>query len=151
MLKVQRRHVQYGPMSEVWEIHLPPKNTKAGRVTGEQQTVYVASHRLKQELLKRKSLADEDYVFGSEDGKQVKSFKKQWRRLYELAGLPVGREDGFTWHDLRHEFISNAAEHSDNPEELRELARHADIRTTQLYLQAKTKRLKTLAKRATGS
>ncbi|HEV3214093.1 MAG TPA: tyrosine-type recombinase/integrase [Vicinamibacterales bacterium] len=151
MLKVQRKHIQFGPMSDVWEIYLPPKNTKAGRVTGEYQTVYVASRRLKQELLKRRGLSDNDYVFGTEDGKQVKSFKKQWRRLYDLAGLPMDRIGGFIWHDLRHEFISNVAEHTDNPEELRELARHSDLRTTQRYLEARTRRLKTLARRAAKS
>ena len=50
------------------------------------------------------------FVFGTEAGRFVASFKKSWQALYTLAGLDWGRAKGLTWHTTRHEFISRAAE-----------------------------------------
>lgn len=38
------------------------------------------------------------FVFGTEAGKAVKTFKRMWRELFQLAGLDYGRAKGLTWH-----------------------------------------------------
>ncbi len=86
----------------------------------------------------------ERYVFGAESGAYVASFDKSWRELFRHAGLPVGRKGGLTWHDLRHEFISFLADQGGEIHEVREAARHKDIRTTERYMKAREERLKTL-------
>jgi site-specific recombinase XerD len=74
----------------------------------------------------------------------VASFDKSWRELFRHAGLPVGRKGGLTWHDLRHEFVSFLADQGGEIHEVREAARHKDIRTTARYMKAREERLKTL-------
>jgi integrase len=138
MLAVQVKHVDY----DNWVIHLPAANTKAGR----DQRVFVETERCKNMLEARKDLGPDAYVFGTEKGTFVASFDKPWKRLFKEAGLPVGRKGGYVWHDLRHEYCSSVADHGANIHELRELARHADIRTTQRYLKASDERLRELQK-----
>ena len=104
----------------------------------------VATQRCTDVLEGRKGLGPDAYVFGSEKGAFVASFDKPWKRLFTEAGLPVGRKGGYVWHDLRHEYCSSVADHGANIHELRELARHADIRTTQRYLKASDDRLREL-------
>jgi integrase len=112
---------------------------------GEPQTVYVGSRRLKDELQKRRFLDDNDYVFGTEEGRFVASFDRSWKRLFLNAGLSVGRLGGYVWHDLRHEFAARVAERTDNVVDIRDMLRHGDIRTSERYLKARERRLKELA------
>jgi hypothetical protein len=86
----------------------------------------------------------ERYVFGAESGAYVASFDKSWQELFRHAGLPVGRKGGLTWHDLRHEFMSVLADQGGEIHEVREAARHKDIRTTERYMKAREERLKAL-------
>jgi site-specific recombinase XerD len=58
--------------------------------------------------------------------------------------LSVGRKGGLTWHDLRHEFVSFLADQGGEIHEVREAARHKDIRTTERYMKAREERLKAL-------
>ena len=88
--------------------------------------------------------APNDFVFGSEDGSFQQSWRKAWHSIFTKAGLPAGREGGFVWHSLRHEFISSLAELTDNVQEVKELARHRNITTTERYMTAKEERLKQL-------
>jgi site-specific recombinase XerD len=74
----------------------------------------------------------------------VASFDKSWRELFKHAGLPVGRKNGLTWHDLRHEFVSFLADSGGEIHEVKEAARHKDIRTTERYMKAREERLKAL-------
>ena len=146
MLRVRRRHIQYGPQDEAWVITLPASITKAG----EDQQVYVGRDRLKAELQKRRFLDDDDYVFGTEDGRFVGSFDKSWKRLFMEAELPIGRKGGLVWHDLRHEYGNRVAEQTDNIADIKDMMRHADIRTSAAYLKARERRLKALSKRLGG-
>ena len=141
MLRVQVHHVQYGTPDEVWTIELPASITKAS----EDQRVYVGTKRLKDELLKRRFLDDDSYVFGTERGKFVGSFDRAWQRLFRTAKLPVGRRGGLVWHDLRHEYGIRVAEQTTNIVDVRDMMRHADIRTSERYLKARKKQLKSLA------
>ena len=142
MLRVQRKHVGYGGVDDVWVIHLPASITKAG----EDQRVYVGSTRLKAELQKRRFLDDDAYVFGTGEGRFVASFDKSWQRLFRTAGLAVGRKTGLVWHDLRHEYGMRVAEQTDNIVDVRDMMRHKDIRTSNRYLTAREKRLKALSR-----
>ena len=129
-----------GQVEDVFVITLPPAITKGGKTTGELEYVYAGSERLKAELVKRRfALAHnpEAYVFGTEDGKSMKSFKRMWQELFGLAGLDFGRSKGLTWHTIRHEFVSRTLENTGNPVVTQRLARHKDGRTTQGYQHAR--------------
>ena len=82
MLLLQVKHVDY----ERRDINLPSAITKAKR----DQQLPVGSERFKQVLTARRSLGLDVYLFGREDGGYVGSFDKSWKRLFKLAGLPVG-------------------------------------------------------------
>ena len=60
-----------------------------------------------------------------------------------MAGLPVAR-NGLVWHDLRHEFVSYLVDQGGEIHEVKEAARHKDIRTTERYMKAREDRLKAL-------
>ena len=143
MVLLQRKHINY----QTWAITLPAENTKGGKSTGEDQITYAMTERLRKVLNERRFLAPDGYVFGNEEGRCIKSFSKRWTKLFETAGLPAGRSAGFVWHSLRHEFISDMADRGANPHELKELARHKDIRTTERYLKAKEEKLRELLAR----
>jgi site-specific recombinase XerD len=56
----------------------------------------------------------------------------------------VGRKNGLTWHDLRHEFVSFLVDSGGEIHEVKEAARHKDIRTTERYMKAREERLRAL-------
>ena len=86
MLRVQRRHVEYGKPEEVWVIELPACVTKAAKP----QKVFVGTERLKSELQKRRFLGHNAYVFGTEEGRFVASLHKSWKRLPFATDLQRG-------------------------------------------------------------
>ncbi len=118
--------------------------TKGGKTTGEIEHVYAGSERLRRELVKRRFQLQrnpEAYVFGTEDGRRVRSFRRMWRELFRLAGIDFGRSKGLTWHTIRHEFVSRTIENTGDPVVTQKLARHKDGRTTQRYLHARASNL----------
>jgi len=137
MLLVQVKHIDFA----TWKVELPAAITKAAK----DQVVFAETERLRHALEERRFLGPEAYVFGRENGCHVASFDKTWKRLFELAGLPVGRKQGVVWHDLRHEYGSYLIEQGATIQEAKELMRHADIRTTARYLTANEGRLRELA------
>jgi site-specific recombinase XerD len=139
MLRLQVKHVNY----ETWSVLLPATITKAER----DQEAFAMTARLQVVLQERRFLGPDAYLFGREDGGFVASFDKSWTKLFKLAGLTVGRKDGYVWHDLRHEFGSYLIEQGATIQETKELMRHADIRTTSKYLKANDDRLRELAGR----
>jgi integrase len=153
LMAVQLKHVDFRPVTvevdgekrSVFRITLPAKATKGGKTTGEPETVYVGSERLKDALVARRfelGKKPEAFVFGRRDGKYQKGFRRMWRELFTLAGLDWGRDKGLVWHTLRHEFTSRALEMADgDPIVAQKMARHKDLRTTQSYLHARDKRL----------
>jgi site-specific recombinase XerD len=98
--------------------------------------------RVQEALTARKDLGADKFVFGAESGAYVASFDKSWRELFKHAGLPVGRRNGLTWHDLRHEFVSHLVGEGGEIHEVKEAVRHKDIRTTERYRTAREDRVR---------
>jgi integrase len=133
-----------GDVREVLAIALPPSVTKGGKTTGETEYVYAGTERLRLELAKRRFALGRDpeaYVFGTETGRPILSFKRLWRELFALAGLDYRRAKGLTWHTIRHEFISRNIENTGDAIVTQRLARHRDARTTQGYMHARESRV----------
>ncbi len=152
VLAIQLKHVDFKPVTvkvdgrqrQVLVITLPAAITKGGKTTGEIEHVYAGSERLKKELVRRRFQLQrnpEGYVFGTEDGRRVRGFRRMWRELFRLAGLDFGRQKGLTWHTIRHEFVSRTIENTGDPVVTQKLARHKDGRTTQRYLHARDSHL----------
>jgi site-specific recombinase XerC len=80
------------------------------------------------------------YVFGTEAGNHVKSFKKSWQALFTLAGLDWGRRKGLTWHTTRHEFASRVCENEKDIKAAQEALRHARLETTMRYVHTRRDR-----------
>jgi hypothetical protein len=154
MEAIQIRHVDWahpkklvddatGQAFNGYEITLPPQNTKGGKMTGETQYLYAATLRLSRMLEKRRFQLQNKptaYIFGTEAGHYVASFKKSWQALFTLAGLEWGREKGLTWHTTRHEFISRVVDATKNPRDGQEAARHKRLETTQRYMHSRRDR-----------
>ena len=136
---VQKKHIDFIN----WKITLPWMNAKGGKTTGRDEVVWVMTERLRKALEARRFLKDDDYVFGTEDGRRVKKFHKSWRRLFRAAGLPPE----IIWHDARHEFVSSLIEVGGTIQEVKEAARHKSISTTSRYMKAHEARLKALLER----
>lgn len=159
LLKVQLKHINFSK----WEIRLAPKNTKAGKLTGRIQTIYVETPRLRDILTKarfRLQQNDDAYVFGTWDGYKVETFQDLWIRMFEAAGLNVERKKGsgkltrrrsinaetglpvgYVWHDIRHEFVSTLADKNLNIKQIMVLGR-VTIQTANRYLNADSDSLK---------
>jgi hypothetical protein len=104
MLLVQLHHVNWKPVTlddstEAYVITLPPTITKGGKTSGKLEIVYAATARFRQLLeVRRFQLKNnpehKTFVFGTEDGRRVKGFRRMWRELFTLAGLDWGRDKG---------------------------------------------------------
>ena len=130
-----------------WELRLPL--SKGRTKTGKAEKVFVMSERLRA-IFGSHDAAHQGgqcgpYVFGHLDGSYCGSWDRDWKKLFKVAGLPPS----FTWHSLRHEFISSIAEHTDNVQEVKELARHASVATTEIYMKAREERLREVLRRRT--
>lgn len=115
--------------------------------------------RLMKLLKKRRFIGAEGYVFGDATGALVEDIKKPWNTVNLIAHKcelewtgggnlsPKCWEDLRTinlhWHDLRHEALSRLGESGElSDHELMEIAGHANLTTTQRYLNARLERLK---------
>jgi integrase len=149
MMLIQVKHINFKPISvkvegEQKQLLSIEVQSKGEKTTGEKEFVYVGTERLKEALQKRRFALRNDpeaYVFGTEDGRRQKDFRRMWREVFELAGLKWGRDKGLVWHTLRHEFCSRTAENTGDPVVAQELARHKDLRTTQGYLHPRLSRV----------
>jgi integrase len=115
--------------------------------------------RLMDLLQQRRFIGSEGYVFGDEQGSLVEDMKKPWCTVNLIAHgrkvdwTPGGnlsakcwqdlREINLHWHDLRHKALSRLGESGElSDHELMEIAGHANLTTTQRYLNARIERLK---------
>jgi site-specific recombinase XerC len=148
VLALELKHIDFKPVAvkvdgtprHVLVITLPAAMTRGGKTTGEIEHAYAGSERLKKELIKRRFQLKRNpdaFVFGTEDGRRVRGFRRMWRELFRLAGLDFGRGKGLTWHTIRHEFVSRTIENTGDPVVTQKLARHRDGRTTQRYMHAR--------------
>jgi hypothetical protein len=115
------------------EIHIPAKQTKAGR-----DRLLPLSSRVAGLLEMRrlgpdgKELAKTAYVFGNAVGERIKSIKTAWRLICRRAGI-----EGLHYHDLRREAGSRLLESGRFfLHDVQRFLDHADIGTTSRYLQA---------------
>ena len=149
MMLIQLKHIDFKSVSvtvdgEERKVLVIEVQSKGEKTTGQKEFVYVGTERLKTALQKRRFALGRDpeaYVFGTDDGRRQKDFRRMWRELFALAGLKWGRDNGLVWHTLRHEFCSRTAENTGDPVVAQELARHKDLRTTQGYLHPRLSRV----------
>ncbi len=149
MMLIQLKHINFKPVgvtvdAERKHVLVVEVQSKGEKTTGEKEFVYIGTERLKKALQKRRFALRNDpetFVFGTDDGRRQKDFRRMWRELFKLAGLQWGREKGLVWHTLRHEFCSRTAENTGDPVVAQELARHKDLRTTQGYLHPRLSRV----------
>ena len=73
------------------------------------------------------------HVFGNEVGEPIKSPKTAWRATCRRAGIADLR-----FHDLRHEAGSRYLEHGWPVHHVRDLLGHANLATTNRYLNVTT-------------
>lgn len=150
MMKIQNKHVDW---QHRW-IRILKENSKSevARVIP-----FERGSRLEEVLRRRAFLGPEAYVFGhAKTGECVGSFRSAWETLLLLShGIePAARSRGHRrverdairkinlhWHDLRHEALSRLADEGVPVHELQMLAGHANITTTQRYMNARANSL----------
>ena len=150
MMKIQNKHVDW---QHRW-IRILKENSKTevARVIP-----FERGSRLEEVLRRRAFLGADAFVFGhSKTGECVGSFRSAWETLLllrhgiEPAARPRGkrrlerealRKINLHWHDLRHEALSRLADEGVPVHELQMLAGHANITTTQRYMNARANSL----------
>ena len=106
MMLIQLKHINFKPVSvnvegEQKKLLVVEVQSKGEKTTGEKEFVYIGTERLKDALQKRRFALKHDpdaYMFGTEDGRHQKDFRRMWRELFRLAGLKWGRDKGLVWH-----------------------------------------------------
>jgi len=150
MMKIQNKHIDW---QHRW-IRILKENSKTelARVIP-----FDRGGRLEEVLRRRAFLGPDAYVFGhAKTGEYVGSFRSAWETLLLLShGIePAPRSRGqrrqerealakinLHWHDLRHEALSRLADDGVPVHELQMLAGHANITTTQRYMNARANAL----------
>jgi len=150
MMKIQNRHIDW---QHRW-IRILKENSKTevARVIP-----FERGSRLEEVLRRRAFLGPDAYVFGhAKTGEYVRSFRSAWETLLLLCHgvVPTARASGHRrlerdalrkinlhWHDLRHEALSRLADEGVPVHELQLLAGHANITTTQRYMNARANSL----------
>lgn len=150
MMLIKVKHVDWrhprrmtakdGTEFNAYRILLPAENCKGGKWTGEDEEVIAATLRLSKELEARRFQLKnnpEAFLFGTESGQYQESFDKMWQKLFKLAGLRWGRDQGLVWHTTRGENISRIAENTGDPLKAQKAARHSRLETTQGYMHTR--------------
>jgi len=150
MMKIQNKHVDW---SHRW-IRILKENSKSevARVIP-----FEPGSRLEKLLRRRTFLGPDAFVFGeATTGGYVRTFKSAWETLLLLANgieptrtargqRPSNRKAlaqiNLHWHDMRHEALSRLADDGVPVHELQMLAGHANITTTQRYMNARANSL----------
>ena len=169
LLGVQLKHVDYRNPYQTetgkgYVITLPADVCKGGKTTGKSERVYagtprfvamldarreqlIASYERQRFKFKTKQLNVGDaYLFGDEEGRKLDGFKRQYRKLYDAAGLvygvDYGRDLGLVWHTTRHEYCSRIAEQSNgNAITIQEAGRFKDLKTAQIYIHVRNEQV----------
>lgn len=158
-------------------IVLPPDVCKGGKTTGRSETVYAGSPRFvamldarRDQLIRvyeRRRLATKEklnvgdaYLFGDADGRKLQGFRRQYRNLYDAAGLvhgvDYGRDLGLVWHTTRHEYCSRIGEQSNGDVRLiKKAGRFKNLKTAEIYTHLRDRDMEEVAalvnRRRTGT
>jgi integrase len=150
MMKIQNKHLDW---QHRW-IRILKEHSKSdvARVIP-----FDADSRLEKVLRRRAFLGPDAFVFGeASTGAYVKGFRSAWETLLLLSNgieperrarnqRPSNRDAlariDLHWHDLRHEALSRLADDGVPVHELQMLAGHANITTTQRYMNARVSSL----------
>jgi integrase len=141
MLRIRNRHVFW----DTSQIRIPAENTKDGE---SRRIPFRRSGRLAEIPERRRFLGPDAFVFGTVNGEFEASFSTAWETLVLLsaghtANRPsahqrVGRDAlraiDLHWHDLRHEAACRWLAAGLDLRAIQLLLRHADLKTTQRYL-----------------
>ena len=153
MLKIQNRHV-------LWDTHqiiIPAEHAKDAE---SRRIPFEPKGRLAQLLKRRRFLGPKAYVFGGSGGEYQGTIRTAWESLILLAnGIEPTRtrahgrvnreklaEIDLHWHDLRHEAACRWLAKGLDLRAIHLLLGHADLKTTQRYLNVTDEELrKTMA------
>ena len=171
LMEAQLKHVDYRnpyktetELGKGYVITLPPDKCKGGKTTGQSENIYAGSPRFVAMLDARRAqlIANSErqrlrfktkqinvgdaYLFGDEQGRKLKGFKRQYRKLFDAAGLvygvDYGRDLGLVWHTTRHEYCSRIAEQSNgNATTIQEAGRFKDLKTAQIYIHVRNEQV----------
>ena len=150
MLKIQNRHV-------LWDTHqiiIPAEHAKD---TESRRIPFEPKGRLAQLLKRRRFLGPKAFVFGAATGEYQDTIRTAWESLVLLAhGIEptrtrargrVNREQlveiDLHWHDLRHEAACRWLASGLDLRAIQLLLGHADLKTTQRYLNVTDEELRT--------
>ena len=84
------------------------------------------------------------HPFGDLDGSYLKSFRTAWEAVLAKAGIKDPKrnlDQDLHWHDLKHECGSRYAEQGMDVRRIQYLLGHADLRTTERYLNPNVRML----------
>lgn len=117
---------------EVWDT----KTENSVRTIPIRPSIYnmLKEHRRKQsEFFLKRGIANEGYVFTTENGRLIdsSSLNKSYGRLLNRAGIPHRK-----FHAIRHTFATEAIRRGVDVKDLQMLMGHADLQTTYIYVQS---------------
>ncbi|HXG89535.1 MAG TPA: site-specific integrase [Vicinamibacterales bacterium] len=137
LLSLQWHQIRRDDRGEPEWLVLPGAKTK----TGDGRTIPIGS-KLRAELWMRRhgpdgrEHAEDAYIFGEDDGEQVRSIRSAWRHTCQRSGV-----HGVKFHDLRREFASRLLESSARIHDVAAFLGHANVSTTSTYLKSTPVRL----------
>jgi integrase len=149
MLKIQNRHVLW----DTHQIRIPAKHAKDGE---SRRIPFEPDGRLAQLLKRRRFLGPAAFAFGGPAGEYQGTLRTAWESIVLLAhGIEPTRtrahgrvnreklaEIDLHWHDLRHEAACRWWSRGLDLRAIQLLLGHADLKTTQRYLNVTDEELR---------
>lgn len=149
MLKIQNRHV-------LWDTHQIVVPAEHAKDAESRRIPFEPKGRLSQLLKRRRFLGPKAYVFGTATGEYQGTIRTAWESLVLIAhGIEPTRtrahgrvnrehlaEIDLHWHDLRHEAACRWLAKGLDLRAIQLLLGHADLKTTQRYLNVTDEELR---------
>ncbi len=128
---------------KIKDIDFPSSSITVRGGKGNKDRVTVFSEKLKTELLNLISNRDKnDFVFISQSGEKLTI--RTLQKIFASALIRSGIAKAATFHSLRHSFATHLLENGTNIRYIQELLGHQNIKTTQVYTQVASWRLKNI-------